>query len=746
MNLSKAIHKVLIAGLLIVDLGFIGAFVATADLSRVTNNAIDIWFDQSDATLPAYRAEQEAFGQGSWIFVNLWTDGVENAERASLALTESFQALDGTVSVLSPHNIDVLQKDDEGIFFDVLTPDVSWKARNQWLSAHPIAGKILAQADAPNRVGFLLEENSGVDDGGNMRQSLLADIRMLVSQTPGISEFTVTGSAVLNAELNRLSWRDILILLPATGLLVMLVGLFLLRRNAQAFIAIFGVVILVMTSTMAAMLAMGTAFNMVTIALPGLLFTLGIASGLHVCQFVAENRCLSATALSTGLFRPLFVSHLTTALGFGLLVMISVMPVQNMALWGGMGVIWSGLHIALLLPVLLLRAKGELYLPEMGVRRWVPQLLHFSEKLVRRPVLLTLVFALLIAVMGTGISKLTFDSTYLNMVAQDEQMRQDYDRLAEHKLPGAQLSIMLTSDQSDGVVTPQLNNALRDLVIDLEAMDGVRKVIGAPQIYAETAPALRDDVPQAEYDANPLMLTDAYVFALTGGNREVSRYLNYDLNQFRLLVMFEYIPNSALRSLVENQITPAVQAHMSPIDGLKAEVSGINILWANMDDAIAIGQIKSLAILVAICFVLFLFSFGSLRIAVTATFVNLLPVATIAMALGFLGLPIDMAAVFILSLLMGIAIDDTSFYINSYVRKSASGLGLLEVLHEVAPAMIVTSGLITLGFLVLLASSFVPIQTFGVFTAIGVIFATFADIAILTLLLLPFHKKGLVHD
>jgi predicted RND superfamily exporter protein len=746
IDMAAKLHKTTAALLVAINLCLVGAFVATVDLSRVLNNAIDIWFDVSDPTLPAYRAEQESFGESSWVYVNLWAESPAAAENASATLTDGFRDLEGTVSVLSPHDIDVLQEDSEGLFFDVLASDISWAERHEILSVHPLASTALASAEDPTRVGFLLEEATGVGSGGFLRQQLLSDIRSLIDATPGVREYAVTGSAVINAELNRLSWRDILILLPVTGTLVMGLGLVLLRRNVMAFAAIMGVVTLVMTSGMAAMLVAGQPFNMVTIALPGILFTLGIASGLHVCQYVAENRDRPVSELTKGLFRPLFVSHVTTALGFGLLAMITVLPVQSMALWGALGGLWSGRHMAVLLPALLLKTKGALHLPKFGVAHWVPRLISMTEQVARRKNAPWMAFAVLAFVMAAGVARLTFDSTYLNMVSADQQMRHDYDLLAERGVPSAQLNIVLETGATDGTVAPEINDLLAALALDLGALEGVRKVLGAPQIYTEAASKLRQGQAPEIYDADTLSVTDTYVFALTGGNREVGRYLEYDLETFRLVVMFDYMPNSRLRALVQDQIRPLLSTHVAKVDGVSAEVSGLAILWANMDDAIAAGQVKSLSILAMICFGLFLLSYKSWRIAAVATFVNLMPVAIIAATLGFLGLPIDMAAIFILSLLLGIATDDTSFYINSYVQKRKYGQGLNAVLTEVAPAMLMTSVLITLGFLVLLMSSFVPIQTFGVFTALGIVCATLADIVLLTFLLVSFQSKGLVYE
>lgn len=741
--MSKHLHRSLAAALLIIDMILVACFMLFADPSRLLDNAIDIWFDTSDATLPAYRAEQETFGESSWIYVNLWAD---DPDAASANLTPAFRQLDGVISVLSPHDIDVLQKDDEGLFFDVIWPEVSWDERFEILADHPIAATTLVSPDDPSRVGFLLEEGTGVGSGTTDRQKLIGEVRALIDATLGVTQSAVTGSAVINAELNRLSWRDIVILLPLTGVIILVLGIALFRRNTRALVVVVGTVGIVVVAATCAMLAAGNPFNMVTIALPGILFTLGTASGLHVCQYVATHADDTPEALAVGLAAPLGVSHITTGLGFGLLATITVLPVQSMALWGALGVLWSGLHMALVLPLvlprLLARDAQALSLPEFASKRWLPLMLGWSASLRARPFLTFLVGGGFVVLLGAGIAQLQIDSTYLNMVTQDERMRSDYALLEDATIPSAQIDIVLTADRKDGQVAPDLNTAIRALSDRLLSLPNVHKVIGPSQIYAETAPRLRDDLTPELYDTDIARVTDTYVFALTGGNREVSRYLDYDLRQFRMVVMFDYIPNSQLHRLVADNIRPAVTDIIGPLSGVSAEVSGLTLLWANMDQAIARGQITSLSILAVICFVLFLISTRRAGLSILATAVNLMPVVVIAAALGHLGLPIDMATIFILALLLGIAVDDTSFYLHAHLRHAARGGTLLDTLTEVTPAMIVTSILITAGFAVLLVSSFVPIQTFGLFTALGILCATAADIVLLSILIMLFQPKG----
>jgi len=72
-------------------------------------------------------------------------------------------------------------------------------------------------------------------------------------------------------------------------------------------------------------------------------------------------------------------------------------------------------------------------------------------------------------------------------------------------------------------------------------------------------------------------------------------------------------------------------------------------------------------------------------------FVNVVPVAVISSFLGATGHPIDMATVFIMGISLGIAVDDTSFYVHEFLDRRRLGDGALaSALHHVGPTMIAT--------------------------------------------------------
>jgi len=104
--------------------------------------------------------------------------------------------------------------------------------------------------------------------------------------------------------------------------------------------------------------------------------------------------------------------------------------------------------------------------------------------------------------------------------------------------------------------------------------------------------------------------------------------------------------------------------------------------------------------------------------------------------------------VFIMGISLGIAVDDTSFFIHEYLDRSRlGGDALAAALRHTGPSMIATCIVIVLGFTVLLMSAFTPMRTFGGMTAVGLVLAMLCDLFVLSFLLVAFSgtTNGLDH-
>src|SRR6187549_643454 len=242
----------------------------------VVNNAIDIWFDRSDPAVETLNVERQLFGQDTWMLATVWMrpDQLDRAASVSRTLTAELERLDGVSRVVSPTSLEVLQENGDGLFFASLDADIEWTPLRERLLRHPVAGNLLVHPQSPASFSLLIKEHTGPSTPGIVRQQLVADVRRVLDTHPAVAAAAVAGTAVLNADLNRLSWRDFQILIPGTVVVASLMLLAMLRFRWRTTLAVLVPVGLTTAALVAAMLLSGRPFTMVTIALPGLFFTL----------------------------------------------------------------------------------------------------------------------------------------------------------------------------------------------------------------------------------------------------------------------------------------------------------------------------------------------------------------------------------------------------------------------------------------------------------------------------------------
>lgn len=743
-----------------IDVALILTLAAQIRDVPIVNNAIDIWFDRSDPAVQTQNIERRLFGSDTWMLATVWLKGdrVEDAGDVMRELTGDLERIAGVTRVISPTSIEVLQRDDQGLFFDRLDPAIEWKELREKLVNHPVAGNFLVHSGSPETYSFLIKENTGQSTGTTDRQRLVSEVRRVLDSHPAIVQTAVSGTAVINADLNRLSWGDFVLLIPATVVIASLVLLLVLRFQWRTTVAILTSVGLETFALIAAMLLSGRPFTMVTLALPGLTFTLGIASSLHVTNWIrgwlregrgGASEVTQATVRE--LANPIVVSHVTTAMGFGLLAVVQVTPVQEMALFGALGELYSGLHVLFVLPRCLrwlgatteLTNSGSLFAGDRLATRWLDSLASFMARLQRVRTRVLAGTAVACIAIAWLISMVQYDSTYLDMIHPDERLRQDYARFEAAGLPSAQLSVVIRRNDASMPIDARLNDAIRAVTAEITALPEVSKVVGPAEIFAEVAPMLADGEPLDRFAADDASVADAYVFALSGGNTEIGSYVHDGLDAYRLMVFFPYLDNSGLERLAHQEIASILTRHFGKLPHVSADISGVTVLWANMDNAISRGQVASILIMALACFVTFFVSLRDWTLAASAMFVNVLPVAAIGALLGAVGWPIDMATVFIMGISLGIAVDDTSFFAHEYQARPRAGIAALTAtLRHSGPTMVATCVVIVIGFSVLLLSSFTPMRTFGGMTALGLVAAMLCDVFVFPFLLLAFPGKA----
>tara|TARA_B100000575_G_C22926129_1_gene536962 strand:- start:246 stop:845 length:600 start_codon:yes stop_codon:yes gene_type:complete len=164
------------------------------------------------------------------------------------------------------------------------------------------------------------------------------------------------------------------------------------------------------------------------------------------------------------------------------------------------------------------------------------------------------------------------------------------------------------------------------------------------------------------------------------------------------------------------------------IDGFgEVKINGLLVLYNNMLSSLFSSQIKSLGFVLLAIFIMFLILFRSLKLSIIGIIPNIFASTFILGLIGLINIPLDIMTITIAAISIGIAVDNTIHYLYRYKINLENGCNFDESIKNshltVGNAVMITSLAISLSFLTMCFSNFVPTIIFGIFTSLAMIFA-----------------------
>jgi hypothetical protein len=544
---------------------------------------------------------------------------------------------------------------------------------------------------------FLLETANEIHRGDDFRAELLEAIDREVEACPGIASHTLVGTSVINVGLNRSARRDMLLFFNLVFLLLAGVSWLLLRawRDVAVLLAVS---VSAVAMTLGLVAVTGTAFNILTIMMPTVLIALSVANLVHLVHAFHEHRRHGAASDEAAVRAarevrlPALGTTLTTVIGFLSLAVSDMPPVRQLALFSAAGILTAWLGTLAVAPVLLGRVwRGRSAGRRGGARTAV------LDAWARRvpglgPVLLVLVLGAVPVLAGLG--RLEADTNYVEFFRPGSRVRSAYETA---KRAGMAQSVLDVVVRTPGASDPG------DLAPFLEAVGE------QPEVRGVLAPG-----------AGP----DLRGFVDDGGTA------------FRAALFVDFMGNDDVGAL--SRRVRSLGNRLLP-EGWAVEVTGSPVLWERMDASIVRTQQGSILLVALGAFVLLALFFRDLRAAAIGWFCSALPVGIILGIMGWLGVPVTLATVLIAGIALGLAVDDTVHFVFAVRRRLAAGRGRREAVRDalvtVGERMVVTSLILSGSFSVMAFSDFVPTAGFGIFTALTILLALAADMALLPWLL-----------
>lgn len=588
---------------------------------------------------------------------------------------------------------------------------------------------------APDYSGasLLVQVPPGVD-----RQALYRKILATVAGfDAGENRIHVVGAPVAESQLGDHLLSDLARLLPLSGVLFA-AALWLAFRRPAAIAVVMAHVGGCLVFTFGLMGWSGQPVFITTAILPVVLCTMAIASEVHLLAAAQRWRredgrggaagAAFAGAVITAMWRPLSLTVLTTAIGFGSFVLSDLPPVRAFGGWATVGTLFS-LAWSLCVTPALYRAAGAARLVRASDGRMpTDAAMGIVQRGVRSrwtvPVAAVL-FVLLVA----GVFRLQVQDGWITAFAPASAFRQSVERVNRSLLGTHELLVELDFSGRPAGAVPALQDAavigaVRRFEARLRAIDGVGGVLGphsqlSATRFLVTGRAAGSEEVGADSPAQLRRLWRRMEFA-RGKHRRQD--VADDAMQRGLVTLFLKNANYRQTAGILTQAQVAAAELLAPLGGQVRFGGDVAVSQAAITANVR-GQLVSVAFGIVSLFAFLLLVLRRVSAAVFAVIPVLVACATALGAMGWAGVPVGIATSMFIAITLGIGIDFPLHLIERIDRERAAGAAdpVARARVAVGPAILIDSVVVGTGF-GLLALSQVPANAqLGALVALSVL-------------------------
>ncbi len=536
--------------------------------------------------------------------------------------------------------------------------------------------------------------------------------------------------------------------LMPTAILVILLTLFLLLRSLVAVAGSFLVILMSVVSAMGSIGFMSGDIAQPFIMVPILIATLAVADCVHLFTLYFQNLDSSRKSKEAMLeslklnLQPLFLTSLTTAIGFLSLNLAPVEPLRGIGNGVAVGVFLAFIFTVLLLaPIVsyfnVKQSKNINFQKNIARKLGKFSIKNYKRLLVIVPVISCFLMAF-IPLNKTNDNPLEFYSERYTTSAADSKW-------ISQRIGGTfPVSYELNSQ---GIVSdPEFLREVDKFSEWLASNKEVLHVSSLSKIMKNLNKTLHGK--QDEWNIIPTEpdLSAQYLFfyemSLPYG-LDLTNSISQNKESIKLVASLKELGSLEYREFakrVENYASQNMPEDMVSIG------TGTRPIFAFMSNMLITQLIYALGIGIVLITATIILFFRSLRYGMLTSVTNLLPIGVAFGIWAIVSGEISMLVGIGMGTTLGIIVDFTVHFLSKYLHarrhKNLNAEEAVEYAFEtVGFALIITSFSLILGFLVLLQAFFIPIHGFVLFSSIAFLSALIIDLLLFPALLITWDKR-----
>ena len=570
-------------------------------------------------------------------------------------------------------------------------------------------------------------------------RALVAEVQQAHPQI----EFHLSGLILFNEAMAGAIENNAATLYPL-AYLVMFGLLALFFRGASPMLGTLAVTLMAVATTMGAAGWLGITLTAASITAGVIVLTLCIADCVHLLATYSSQRSAGEepdAALHSSLKingQAIFLTSLTTALGFLGMNFSDSPPFRDLGNIVAIGVASAWFYTIAFLPGWL---RG--WVPTRAALAGDPRRMMraFADLVIRQRRAVFALAAAAFVALAAGLPLNKFGDNYIAFFAEDHPFRQASEFTNERMTGMQYMEFGVYAEDAGGVYAPEYLQRLEAFVEWLREQPEVAKVNSLIDLMKRLNETMHGGypawyrLPEARELAAQYLLF--YEMSLPSGV-DLTHLVNLEKTATRVTVQLHTPGSDKVRELADR--ADAWQAANWPA-AMQTAGSGVSVMFAN----IALRNFSSMLVGTAIAFavicLLLLAAFRSLRLGAVSLVPNLAPALAGFGLWGYLVGQVGMSLSVVVSLTLGIVVDDTIHFLSRYARARRelnmnAEDALREAFASVGVALWITSAVLVAGFAVLATSDFALTADMGVLAGLIVVLALLADFLLLPPLLL----------
>lgn len=514
-----------------------------------------------------------------------------------------------------------------------------------------------------------------LEKGANGKE--IADsLRQIIIEEKGAEKYYIAGDPVARDTFGAEMFKLMGIFSPIAGMIMLLVS-YLMFRSLFLSLSIMAPAMIIIICSMGLLIGMGFPIHIMSSMSP--VFLMAIATdSIHIFnEFYfryRESNDKKAAILETMkvVGNPLIYTDITTAFGFGSLMLAGIIPVRVFGLGITFGTILLLLLSFSLIPAILtfinLKKLGSASLKEdVGLSKTSRLLKKLGGIGAYRPKATVAAGLILLIFTVIGLSKIVINNNLVEWFKYDSDIR-TADRVLNSSLGGTSLGYVIAiAKEDDFIKTPEAMRYIEGLQRHLEKLPVVGKTTSVVDYVKRINRVLHNNDPLFDRVPETKEMIGQYIFlfSMSAKPSDLDNVVDYPFRKANIWVQLKTWDAQAMRDVI-TAVKEYKKALPAAMEFRPAGIAYFNLTW---NDEVLLDMVKGFIFALIAVFIILIFNFGSVKWAIVSYIPLLFTILLIYGVVGFMGKDLDMPIAVLSSMSLGMAVDFAIHFVSRFRQR-----------------------------------------------------------------------------